>query len=952
MFALCATIKTLFEGSTEPLAGRVLAVLEAGLAPDPGTRPLPTKLAQELRALLSEAEPVAHVLPPAGATEQPPPPAEFWCEGLTVDFRKKTLRVITPLGSGGVGYTFKVEHVDRETGENYGTYVAKVIRTREAGTAAIRAYNRVRSRSTHPGLAAVFEVDTEWAPDRVLALLKWVEGDSLDTLRGVLPLVVEECGEDSLQSLLERWLREACEALAVLHSEGLVHGDVSPRNLIYHRGGLVLTDYDLVTPAGQPAWGIGARAYCSPEAEQRQPLQPSDDIFALAASLFEVVFDRQPFTSQAGALDKTKGLDWQPSERETLGPIAEFFDLATHPDRTRRFKDAMAALNWLKRDSVTPVTTPAEPVVSIRSKSCTVPWLENVLQLYPGSPHGNVETRGLDSKFAADTYVETGLEKTLYEELRQRRIRLLILCGNAGDGKTALLQKLAAMFGIDQVHSAKRIWESRTSDGLFLRANLDGAAAWQGRSANQLLDEFFEPFLNGPPADDRAHLLAINDGRLLEWLQLREQAGQVPPLIRSLLACLAKEDDPTLVPDYIRFLSLNHRSLVGGCTGPGAEFKTDFLDNLILALLGRERAPEIWQPCPSCPAFQRCTAGQNAHRLIASFSDSTTTNGLRGRRLRERLAEAFQAVHFRGQVHITTRELRGALSYILFGVNTCHEIRNGLEAPAMPYWDMAFDPQSPFRQGELLRELSRLDPALEANPPLDRWLVGRSSREISGAGPAYPGLSLASARRRAYFEWLDSELEAAAGSAAALGLAGGHHLDLFRRAALGDADSNRDICAKLCLGISKLEQLPPQALARPDLIPFRIPARTPTETIFWVAKPLARFRLEPDWPPVRMPGFHLLPNRLRLVYQGNYGHEEVLNMGYELFHTLLSLAEGEQLAAQRSDDLFAHLQIFVQRIAREDEAHLFAWHPKDDQRMYRISVRSDADRQQLVCEPL
>src|SRR5207244_6441441 len=62
-----------------------------------------------------------------------------------------------------------------------------------------------------------------------------------------------------------------------------------------------------------------------------------------------------------------------------------------------------------------------------------------------------------------------------------------------------------------------------------------------------------------------------------------------------------------------------------------------------------------------------------AHRLLAT---TKSAEWLRGQRLRKRLAEALQAVHQRGNVHITTRELRGALSYILFGVLSCRELHD------------------------------------------------------------------------------------------------------------------------------------------------------------------------------------------------------------------------------------------------------------------------------------
>jgi len=64
-----------------------------------------------------------------------------------------------------------------------------------------------------------------------------------------------------------------------------------------------------------------------------------------------------------------------------------------------------------------------------------VDWLLALLQSYPGSRWGNRETRGLDTEFASETYVKTELEETLYRDIRERRIRLVVLCGNAGAEK-------------------------------------------------------------------------------------------------------------------------------------------------------------------------------------------------------------------------------------------------------------------------------------------------------------------------------------------------------------------------------------------------------------------------------------------------------------------------------------------------------------------------------------
>jgi hypothetical protein len=91
---------------------------------------------------------------------------------------------------------------------------------------------------------------------------------------------------------------------------------------------------------------------------------------------------------------------------------------------------------------------------------------------------------------------------------------------------------------------------------------------------------------------------------------------------------------------------------------------------------------------------------------------------------------------------------------------------------------------------------------------------------------------------------------------------------------------------------------------------------------------------------------------LRLVFACEDGREEALPLGYTLFATLLRLADGEQLSETRSDDLFANLQIFTQRLAQEDNRTMLAWNPKEDDKLHRLSLQHRAGIQSLVLEAL
>ena len=1159
-YALCASLRVLFEGREDDSSRQALDVLASGLTDDSSQRSDPSALDARLSELLGES-------PPA----PPPPPARFWTEDQIVPFRGSRYRVVERLGAGGVGTAFKVVQIDRD-GQEEGTYVAKVCHDEEAGRRAVNAYRLARSHLQHQAVSGIFEVASEWRENEFTALMTWVDGSPLRDFAGVLPLLVDDLDETSADALALFWLQTMCKALDVLHRNGLVHGDVNPGNLIVSGRDLVLTDYDFVSRIDEPLAAPGAVLYCSPSHQTGRAASPSDDLYALAASFFHVMFEHEPFRHD-GALAKERGLNWEavdPERRTEYPSVKAFLGRATHPDPDRRFHSAAEALKVLLAEpppsaatvaplgqtTVPPATareasgagsaslpsagaagapeapdtrpggageppgvrprspgaapeppatrpaglpassaaaTSSDPEPSAHPTSAAKPpedrpspretpdphavrreqrveWLQWLLQSYPGSRWGNRETRGLDSDFAEQTYVETPLETALYDDVRARRIRLVVLCGNAGDGKTALLQHLARWFGLERRASSERVLEGETNDGLRVRMNLDGSASWLGQSADDLLDDFLAPFRDGPPSEDIAHLLAINDGRLLEWIERVERRDGETPLTEALHEALervqqdrwaetpvAEQDDdemravttssprpaetetpvagrdesehegeaqrsntdatdavevaerdehdepenavgtgddpaadtvgdvgadrPRPAPDaHIRFVNLNQRSLVGGVSADGTRIETGFLESLVDRLYGASRAPEIWEPCETCSAQDRCEVFR-ANRLFGPAVLPGAAPAEARSRARDRLFEALQAVHLRGETHVTVRELRAALVYILFGVHFCDDYHDGAVAtgrrrvpdywepsfgpyPApdaaetvaalLPWWDRAFDPQSPARQGAVLADLARFDPALDAHPRIDRHLARPTQAGVRRGVPGFPDLHLASARRRAYFEWREHDIETLTGDPHALDLAHGRHLRRFRRLAVDD-EAREAACEALCAGMAGLATLPPQAYDRPG-VPLRITPRTPTETAFWIEKAADRFHLEADLPPAAT-GLDRLHRQASLVYHYADGREERLRLGAELFHLLMELSEGYQLGDASTDDTFAHLSIFVQRLEREDDRRLLAWNPMRDDRIYEVVAESASEGgqqrpQRLALRPL
>ena len=975
VYSLCASLNTLFVEHGDKASVGARSALALGMLEVAQDRCNLGDLDEFLSELLGDSTP-----------NTPVPPARFWTEDQIIRFHKADYRIMGKLGSGGTGTSFKVVEVDGKTGEDTGTFVAKVVHDGETGRNAVKAHSLVRSHSgNHESLATVFAVAEEWQENEIVALLGWIDGSELGEMTGSVSHIWEDWGEDSAEALAVRWLQTLCSAVGVLHANGLTHGDISPRNIIVSGQTVVLTDYDFVSKVDHPVRQPGTLNYCSPERQKRQVASPKDDLFALAASLFHVLVDREPFRYN-GDLAKERGLNWEGGDKSDYSNLASVLDQATNFDATKRFSSAQEMRSALDRikTKITPslidnhqdgsgtkdpkvndkeaidVRPPASgdesPAPVLREQR--VEWLKSMLQSYPGSRWGNSETRGLDSDFASATYVETLLEKTLVEDIQEQRVRLVVLCGNAGDGKTAMLQHIALKLGLRPSQSTNRIIKGLLPNGLRVWMNLDGSAAWGEKSADVLLDEFLLPFQDGPPSDNIVHFLAVNDGRLLEWIDgVEDRLHRETPLTRELLALLHNK---AASQTHIRFISLNQRSLVGGITSDGTRIDTSFLEQLLDHLYGAERAREIWLPCQTCSAMNRCQVFRATQIFGPKSVPSSVSNDVR-ERSRQRLFEALQAVHLRGEAHITVRELRAALVYIVAGVDFCDDYHEDalLDGSMLPYWDRTFAVNSILRQGEVLRELTHFDPALESHPQIDRYLLSQPLFDGTRSVPRY-GLPLDSARRRAFFEWTEDDLKHVVPdiehASEALGLARGSHIRLFRQLPLNlESNDLAQITRRLCAGISRLEDLPPQALDRQGMVPLRITPRTPTETAFWVEKPLENFRVEAVLPP-EAEGIERLHRQVLLIYQYRDGNEEVLQLGADLFHLLLELADGYQLGDVSTDDTFANLSIFVRRLVREDERKLLAWNPMQDEQIYQVAAvirdTSEGLKQQLEIQPV
>jgi len=176
------------------------------------------------------------------------------------------------------------------------------------------------ARLRHPNVVALFS-SSEHA-GRPYLVQELIEGgrtlrDELEELRrlGTVP-------EGYERKVAERFVALA-DALALAHSEGVVHRDIKPQNILLERDGRPkLADFGLAKTAGEASLSVtgefvGTYLYASPEqVAAKSSIGPASDIFSLGVTLYECLTLQRPFGGDSvQAITRTILHDDPPSPR-------------------------------------------------------------------------------------------------------------------------------------------------------------------------------------------------------------------------------------------------------------------------------------------------------------------------------------------------------------------------------------------------------------------------------------------------------------------------------------------------------------------------------------------------------------------------------------------------------------------------------------------------------------
>ena len=198
------------------------------------------------------------------------------------------------LGTGGMSEVWLAED------ERLGRQVAvKIIRdTSEDLSGTIEREARLVARLQHPNIVSVFDAGQQNGNHYLVA--EYIEGSSLrEVLQARGRLTEAEAVRYGIQ---------VAPALQYAHSQGIVHCDVKPENILISSQGIAkVTDFgiaDMVTRTVTPSEArdiLGTIAYLAPEVIQGAPADARSDIYSLGLTVYELVAGRLPFAGASAA---------------------------------------------------------------------------------------------------------------------------------------------------------------------------------------------------------------------------------------------------------------------------------------------------------------------------------------------------------------------------------------------------------------------------------------------------------------------------------------------------------------------------------------------------------------------------------------------------------------------------------------------------------------------------
>lgn len=219
---------------------------------------------------------------------------------------KKRFLLEEVLGHGGMGTVYKTKDLRKVEAEDPNPYIATKILNqdfKDHPDAFVTLQQETAKSQTlaHPNIVTVHDFDREG--DTLFMTMELLKGQPLDQL------IKMQRKKGLPKEQVWKITKDLCAALAYAHQRQLIHADFKPGNVFVNTDGSAkVLDFGIARAASKEvqkhkfdAGQLGALtpAYATIEMVRDEPLTFSDDVYALACVIYEMLAGRHPYNNRS-----------------------------------------------------------------------------------------------------------------------------------------------------------------------------------------------------------------------------------------------------------------------------------------------------------------------------------------------------------------------------------------------------------------------------------------------------------------------------------------------------------------------------------------------------------------------------------------------------------------------------------------------------------------------------
>ena len=222
---------------------------------------------------------------------------------------KERYEITQLLGEGGMSFVYKA--VDKQLQRTVAIKTLKPVYVeQEKFVERFKREAQTAANLNHPNIVQIFD----WGiGDEPFFVMEYIEGSTLTS-------IISKKKTLSISDILFIGA-QVSSGLQAAHSQGLVHRDIKPGNImITPQGKVKVTDFGIVSLQNEESditkTGsiLGTASYISPEQAQGKPVSKESDLYSLGTVLYELITGRPPFEGETPIATATKHITDKPEK--------------------------------------------------------------------------------------------------------------------------------------------------------------------------------------------------------------------------------------------------------------------------------------------------------------------------------------------------------------------------------------------------------------------------------------------------------------------------------------------------------------------------------------------------------------------------------------------------------------------------------------------------------------